>query len=139
MSIICPTILASDTETYKEQVARLQPFATRVQIDLADGDFAPTQTIGPSEVRWPTNWEVDIHLMYRRPVEQLEVFPGAFVYRPEECGPGLESAELVEEVQRRRDEDDDDERTCLPEDDKAAIDRAATGWTGGSCGSGIGY
>jgi len=72
MSIICPTILASDLASFQEQAQRLQPFALRVQIDLADGDFAPTQTIGPAEVRWPENWAVDIHLMYRRPIEQLE-------------------------------------------------------------------
>lgn len=72
MSIICPTILAGDAASFQEQAQRLQPFASRVQIDLADGDFAPTQTISPVEVRWPENWAVDIHLMYRRPVEQLE-------------------------------------------------------------------
>ncbi len=72
MSVICPTILASDTASFQEQVERLQSFASRVQIDLADGDFAPTQTIGPAEIRWPKDWAVDIHLMYRRPIEQLE-------------------------------------------------------------------
>lgn len=72
MSIICPTILASDAGSFQEQAQRLMPFASRVQIDLADGDFAPTQTIGPAEVRWPENWAVDVHLMYRRPIEQLE-------------------------------------------------------------------
>ena len=102
MSIICPTILASDAETYKEQVTRLQPFATRVQIDLADGDFAPTQTIGPSEVRWPTNWEVDIHLMYRRPVEQLEVLaslaPQRVILHAESEGDLLGSIQYLQKV-----------------------------------------
>ena len=102
MSIICPTILASDAATYQEQVTRLQPFATRVQIDLTDGDFAPTQTIGPSEVRWPTNWAVDIHLMYRSPVEQLETLarlaPQRVILHAEAEGDLLGSIQYLQKV-----------------------------------------
>lgn len=102
MSIICPTILASDIASYQDQVVRLQPFASRVQIDLADGDFAPTQTIGPTELRWPENWAVDIHLMYQRPVEQLEALarlaPRRVILHAEAEGDLLGSIQYLQKV-----------------------------------------
>lgn len=72
MSIICPTVLAANPHLYREQIERLQPFATRVQIDLMDGDFTPTTSLRPIQVWWPEQWQVDIHLMFRRPLEHLE-------------------------------------------------------------------
>lgn len=71
-SIICPTVLAENAHTYREQIERIQPFATRVQIDLMDGEFAPSKSIMPVQVWWPENWQVDIHLMFQRPLEHLE-------------------------------------------------------------------
>ncbi len=67
MSVICPTILAETPDDYAEQVERLTPFAERVHIDLADGDFAPTQSVRVDEINWPKNWQTDIHVMYRQP------------------------------------------------------------------------
>ena len=67
MSVVCPTLLAETPDDYAAQVERLTPFAERVHIDLADGDFAPTQSVRPSEISWPQNWLADIHVMYRQP------------------------------------------------------------------------
>lgn len=71
MSVVVPTIMAETLDQLKSSIDRLQPFAKRVHYDLSDGDFAPTILIGPEKLYWPEGWEVDIHMMYARPSEQL--------------------------------------------------------------------
>lgn len=74
MSIICPTVTPStaDPHVYREQIERVAPLSDRIQIDLMDGDFAPNKNTNPIQVWWPENVHPDIHLMYRRPLEQIE-------------------------------------------------------------------
>ncbi len=71
MVVIAPTITASDAHEYRAQMERIKPFATRVHIDLMDGDFAPTHSPSLEHVWWPHELEADIHLMYRRPMDYL--------------------------------------------------------------------
>lgn len=73
MSVISPTILATDIEDYKYQVQRLQPFAERVQIDITDGVFATNRTVDLGQISWPENWKVDLHLMVSKPSEYLDL------------------------------------------------------------------
>ena len=68
MPVICPAILASTDEEYSQQIERVAKFAHRLQIDLTDGDFAPTQTVNPSQAWWPAGVKADIHLMYKNPL-----------------------------------------------------------------------
>jgi len=70
--VICPTITAFDKHEYRAQMERIQPFARRVHIDLMDGVFAPTKSPGLGEVWWPEALVADIHLMYQRPMEQVD-------------------------------------------------------------------
>ncbi len=70
---IVPTILTNNPEQYKQLVAIYQPFAKRVQIDIADGTFAPNTTIPVNNVWWPQGWEVDLHMMVVRPSEHMPV------------------------------------------------------------------
>lgn len=70
--IICPTILASDRESYHNQIQKVVHFAHRVQIDLTDGAFAQHQTIGPEEVWWPVGFSADFHLMYKNPLPAIQ-------------------------------------------------------------------
>lgn len=72
MSVIVPAILTDSLDTYKEMIERVHPFATRVHIDVSDGEFAPTPTVGTSQLYWPKNWTVDIHAMVSRPSEYVE-------------------------------------------------------------------
>lgn len=72
MSVISPAILAETTDSYKEQVERIHGFAERVHVDITDGEFAPTFTIGEAQVWWPQEWTVDVHAMVARPSEHLE-------------------------------------------------------------------
>lgn len=73
MAIICPTITAYDPHEYRVQMERLIPFAERIHIDLMDGEFAPTKSPGLGQVWWPHELTADIHLMYKRPMEQIDL------------------------------------------------------------------
>ncbi|MBX4190752.1 hypothetical protein KW794_01555, partial [Candidatus Saccharibacteria bacterium] len=63
MPVICPSILASTPEEYRQQIEKVASFAERIQIDLTDGDFAKNQTIAPDEAWWPVGIKADFHLM----------------------------------------------------------------------------
>lgn len=71
MAVICPAVLASSDEEYAAQMHRVAEFASRVQIDLMDGELASTRSIDLEKVWWPTILQADVHLMYQRPMEYL--------------------------------------------------------------------
>lgn len=71
MALICPTILANTPEEFNTQIKRVIPFARRIQIDLADGQFTESKTIGLDKVWWPHGVQCDLHLMYKKPMEFL--------------------------------------------------------------------
>jgi ribulose-phosphate 3-epimerase len=70
-SQVCPTVLASDLNTYAEQIKRIVGFASRIQVDLMDGVFASPKSVDLKDVWWPPGMITDIHLMYERPMEHL--------------------------------------------------------------------
>ncbi len=72
MTVICPTVLAGNIHTYKQQMERVASFAHRVQIDLMDGRFAPHKSVDIHEVWWPAGVTADIHLMYKKPAEHID-------------------------------------------------------------------
>lgn len=72
MAIICPTITANDNHEFRAQMKVVEAFAKRIHIDLMDGEFAPTKSPSLDHVWWPHNITADIHLMYQRPMEQLD-------------------------------------------------------------------
>ena len=65
-SVIAPAILAENAQQYKEQVDRITGFTERVHIDLTDGEFAPTVTVGIPELWAPEGWTIDIHAMVNK-------------------------------------------------------------------------
>lgn len=69
---ICPTITAYDTHEYRTQLERLAAITTYIHVDLMDGELAPARSINPIQVHWPDGFEVDIHLMYKQPLPQLD-------------------------------------------------------------------
>jgi ribulose-phosphate 3-epimerase len=71
MSIICPTILASTPQDFEDQSQKLS-FAPRVQIDVTDGIFAPSQTVNLNQIYLNPEQKVDLHLMIEEPREWLE-------------------------------------------------------------------
>jgi len=72
MSVIVPTITASDLHEYRAQMELVLGFASRVHIDLMDGDFAPTRSPRLSEIWLPENVVSDLHIMYRRPQDHVD-------------------------------------------------------------------
>ena len=72
MSIIAPAILANNPDEYKAQVEAIFPFAERVHIDVTDGNFAPNLTLPETQIWWPQEWKVDIHMMVARPSEHID-------------------------------------------------------------------
>jgi ribulose-phosphate 3-epimerase len=73
MAVICPTVTATDTTQYREQLELLQSFARRIHLDFMDGQFAPVRSIGLRDAFWQPGPIIDLHLMFQRPLEQLEV------------------------------------------------------------------
>jgi len=67
MPVICPAILASDEQKYRQQIEKVAHFAHRIQIDLTDGKFAKSQTVQPEEAWWPVGVKADFHLMFEDP------------------------------------------------------------------------
>ena len=63
MSVIAPSITAFSPAEYKEQVDRITGFAERVHIDITDCEFAPTFTVGISDLWVPAGWSVGLHVM----------------------------------------------------------------------------
>lgn len=74
MTTIAPTITAEEPHGYRGQAERIEPFAVRWHIDLADGEMAPRKLIDPDKLWWPGNVQVDLHVMYQHPEEHLELF-----------------------------------------------------------------
>lgn len=96
---ITPTVLAGGANDYGKQMERISRFATRVHIDLADGLFAPTKTIDVSDVWWPGGVRADLHVMYQRPFEHLQLFlelaPQMVIVHAEADGDFVTFAELM--------------------------------------------
>jgi len=67
MTVIAPALLCETEDDYKTTVERLHPFAERVHIDITDGEFAPSFTVGVDRLWWPQDWIVDIHAMVSHP------------------------------------------------------------------------
>ena len=68
---ICPAILASDPHEFRAQMEAVSRFAVRLHIDLSDGIFAPTRTIPIDQIWWPGGVRADLHVMHRRPFDNL--------------------------------------------------------------------
>lgn len=75
MPVICPTVTATNPHTYREQMARIEPFAPRVHIDFGDGDFAE-RMVNIAQAYWPEHMIADFHVMYRHPYEHMETIVG---------------------------------------------------------------
>lgn len=75
MPIICPTVTATDPHSYREQMARIEPFAKRVHIDFGDGEFTE-RMVNIAQAYWPDGMTADFHVMYKKPRAQYETIVG---------------------------------------------------------------
>lgn len=76
MVTIAPTITTDDPAVYVTRLDEFLTFAPRIQIDITDGQFAPSRTINLNQVYWSPadkrTSKIDLHLMVKRPIEWLD-------------------------------------------------------------------
>ncbi len=73
MSLICPTVLASNINDFSEQLERIS-FADRIQIDVMDGIFTDSKSIEISDIPTVFNKLIDLHVMYQKPASHFDDF-----------------------------------------------------------------
>ena len=72
MAVVAPCLTVETLDEYNSLVEKYADFAKRVHIDITDGEFAPTFLLGVDQLKWPGEWEVDIHAMVARPSEYIQ-------------------------------------------------------------------
>jgi ribulose-phosphate 3-epimerase len=72
MGEIAPSITVETEEQYKDSIAKIQPFAKRVHIDISDGQFAPVFLVDVDKLWWPKEWVVDVHAMVSQPMDYVD-------------------------------------------------------------------
>jgi ribulose-phosphate 3-epimerase len=79
--LLAPSIIASDFTKLGDEIAACESAgADWIHVDVMDGHFVPTITVGPLFVeacRRATKLPLDVHLMVTNPDQQLEVFAKA--------------------------------------------------------------
>ncbi len=70
---IVPSILAKDITAFENDLKKVEGLVDRVQLDVVDGKFEDTVTVGPEAIREvTTEIEFDVHLMVDRPEYWVE-------------------------------------------------------------------
>lgn len=76
MTVIAPTITTDSPAIYKDSLDSFLTFAPRIQIDITDGQFAPSQTLNLNQLYWPVadkrQAKIDLHLMIKKPLDWLD-------------------------------------------------------------------
>jgi ribulose-phosphate 3-epimerase len=72
MASVAPTILAETPQDYAARIDRVKPFAKRLHIDVCDGVFIETKTVGLGQVYDIDGVPFDLHLMTTHPEGQIE-------------------------------------------------------------------
>lgn len=89
MAIICPTVTcqSDDLHEYRRQMEKVENITDRIQVDLMDGDFAPTRSPEVDKIWFPEDKVIDLHLMYRHPADELndvlELHPSMLIVHKE--------------------------------------------------------
>jgi len=77
---IAPSILSADFAALGEAIARVEPVADLLHVDVMDGHFVPNLTIGPpvvAAIERHTPLTLDCHLMMTNPGDFLDAFARA--------------------------------------------------------------
>lgn len=73
MPIIVPAILTDDEKTYHDNLLKAEHVCNLVQVDIVDGKFAASRTIGTGVVaKYLTNANLEIHLMVKYPQNYVD-------------------------------------------------------------------
>jgi ribulose-phosphate 3-epimerase len=77
---IAPSVLSADFAALGDEIAKVEPVADLLHVDVMDGHFVPTLTIGPVVVEAMhrrTHLPLDVHLMIQHPDRYLAAFAKA--------------------------------------------------------------
>lgn len=77
---IAPSILSADFAALGDEIAKVEPVADLLHVDVMDGHFVPNLTIGPVVVdamRRRTHLPLDVHLMIQHPDRYIAAFAKA--------------------------------------------------------------
>lgn len=69
---IAPAVLAATPAQYEHDLQVATSVSSHIQIDVADGQFAPNRTVNLEQTYWPEQVRADIHVMYNDPASHLE-------------------------------------------------------------------
>lgn len=72
MATICPTITAESVDEFNRQLEKVKSFAERIHLDFMDGRLTPAKSPQLNEVILARGRLIDVHLMFKRPLEQIE-------------------------------------------------------------------
>ncbi len=101
-AVICPTVTAQNTEEYRQQMEQVAGFATRVHIDIADGQFTHVKLTPIDHVWWPGGVHADVHVMYKEPFRHtralLHLQPELIVVHAEAEGDFVAFADAAHEA-----------------------------------------
>ena len=96
---ISPAVTASDADEYRLQIERVANVAIRLHIDVSDGILTPNKLIEVDQVWWPGGVRADLHVMYKRPFEHLDLMidlqPQMIIVHAEAEGDFLDFAKKV--------------------------------------------
>ena len=77
---IAPSILSADFAALGDEIAKVEPVADLLHVDVMDGHFVPNLTIGPVVVEAMhrrTHLPLDVHLMIQHPERYIAAFAKA--------------------------------------------------------------
>lgn len=77
---IAPSVLSADFGILGEEVAKVEPVADLLHVDVMDGHFVPNLTIGPmvvEAIHRRTRVPLDVHLMIQNPERYIGAFAQA--------------------------------------------------------------
>lgn len=71
MATIVPTITTADLNEFNANLENFKTFTKRVQVDMSDGTFTPTQMVPLSDMTLPSDLKIDLHMMTAKPSQYL--------------------------------------------------------------------
>jgi len=77
---IAPSVLSADFAALGDEIAKVEPVADLLHVDVMDGHFVPNLTIGPVVVEAMhrrTRLPLDVHLMIQHPERYIAAFAKA--------------------------------------------------------------
>lgn len=72
MATIVPTITTADINEFNANLENFKTFTKRVQIDMSDGTFTPTQMVPLANMTLPPDLKIDLHMMTAKPSRYLQ-------------------------------------------------------------------